>query len=782
MAEERKAFSIVGTSPPRLDGVEKVRGLSPYAINVQVAGMVHAKVLRSRVPHARLLKVDASRAERMPGVIAVLTRDDIVGRKDVSPYYGVALLDQSIIAVDKVRYVGDPVAAVAAVDEETAEEALELIEVVYEELPGVFDSREAAAKGAPILHDEFRLPERAYGDLASLNSIPNSNVPYHFKLRRGDIEKGFRESDRVFEDDYFVPMTQHMAMEPHVCIAQWDHRGKLTLWDGTQNPFTVRTLLADLFRVPVTRIRVIVPHLGSGYGSKTYPKVEPIVAMLAKKSGRPVRLELTREEVFYTVTKNGAWVNLRTGVKKDGRLHARKVTIHWDIGAYADVSPRVVKNGGYVAAGPYQIPHIHTDSYCVYTNKPPGGAFRGFGAPKVAWAHESQMDDIAAALGMDPLEIRLKNVVEEGTIFATGSRLHSVGFKEVLEKTAEAIGWGKPSKSSAAGKPRGKGIACIIKSTLTPSTSSAFVKVNEDGTVSLLSSTIEMGQGADTVLSQIVAEELGVKLSSVYRAMPDTDVTPYDLTTSSSRSTFHMGTAVRLAAIDARDQIFALAAQMLEVSPEDLTAADGRVSVKGNPDRGLGIDEVMQNHFKTKGGNLLGRGVMKTEGGKLDKNTGQAEITTAFWFVGACGAEVEVDTDTGEVKILDFVSTVDVGRAIHPAHCLGQIGGAAAQGIGQTFYEELKFENGQPTNPNLLDYALPSFQEAPDRFTSIIVETPHQNGPYGAKGVGESSIGPTAPAIANAIFHAVGVRPKRLPITPEDLLRLLREKEGERIS
>ncbi|MFQ5914917.1 MAG: xanthine dehydrogenase family protein molybdopterin-binding subunit [Nitrospinota bacterium] len=782
MGDGTKAFSVVGTSPLRVDGVEKVRGLSPYSINAKVPGMVHAKVLRSRVPHARLLKVDASRAERLPGVIAVLTRDDLVSGDDIQPYYGVALLDQPVVAIDKARYVGDPVAAVAAVDAETAEEALELIDVEYEELPGVFDSREAAAEGAPILHDEFRMPERSYGDLASLNSVAGTNICHCFKLRRGDIERGFRESEEVFEDDYFCPTTQHMAMEPHVCIAQWDHAGKLTLWDGTQNPFTVRTVLSNFFRIPVTKIRIIVPHLGSGYGGKTYPKLEPIAAMLAKKAQRPVRLELTREEVFLTVTKNGAWVNLRTGVKKDGRLHARKVTIHWDIGAYADISPRVVKNAGYVAAGPYEIPHVHVDSYCIYTNKPPGGAFRGFGVPKVAWAFESQMDDIAGGLGLDPLEFRLKNVVGEGSTFATGSRLHSVGFKQVLEKTAEAIGWGKPSEPSPTGKPRGKGIACIIKSTLTPSTSSAAVKVNEDGSVSLLSSTIEMGQGADTVLSQIVAEELGVPLSSVSRVTPDTDVTPYDLSTSSSRSTFHMGTAVRLAAIDARNQLFGLAAEMLEVSPEDLVAADGRIFVRGNPQRGLSIEEVVQNHFNMKGGNVLGRGVMKTEGGKLDKETGQAEITTAFWFVGACGAEVEVDTETGEVKILNFVNAVDVGRAIHPAHCLGQIGGAAAQGIGQTFYEELKFDNGQPTNPNLLDYALPSFQETPDRFTSIIVENPHEKGPYGAKGVGESSIGPTAPAIANAICRAVGVRPKRLPMTPESILRLLREKEGGKAS
>ena len=782
MATKKNPFTVVGTSPPRLDGVEKVRGLSPYSINIKTSGMIHAKVLRSRLPHARLLKVDASRAERLPGVAAVLTRDDITGREDIDPYYGVALLDQSIVAIDKVRFVGDVVAAVAADDVETAEEALELIDVEYEELPSVLDSREAAAEGAPILHDEFRKPKRSYGDLSTLNSIPNSNIGYHFKLRRGDVDRGFSDGDEIFEDDYYCPTTQHMAMEPHVCIGQWDHNGKLTLWDGTQNPFTVRTVLASLFKIPVTKVRIIVPHLGSGYGSKTYPKLEPVVAMLARKSGKAVRLELTREEVFYTVTKNGAWVNLRTAVKKDGRLHARRVTIHWDIGAYCDISPRVVKNGGYVSAGPYKIPNIHVDSYCVYTNKPPGGAFRGFGVPKVAWAFESQMDDIAQSLRMDPLEIRQKNVVEEGTIFATGAKLHSVGFKAVLEKTGEAIGWGKPCGPAPSGKARGKGLACIIKSTLTPSTSSAFIKVNEDGTVSLLSSTIEMGQGADTLLSQIVAEEMGVPLSVISRAQPDTDVTPYDLTTSSSRSTFHMGTAVRMAAIDARNQLIEIAAEMLEASADDLEIVEGRIAVRGNPERGLTVEELVQGHFKTKGGNILGRGVMKTEGGKLDPETGQADTTTAFWFVGACAAEVEVDTDTGEVKILDFLSTVDVGRAIHPVHCLGQIGGAAAQGIGQTFYEELKFDNGQPTNPNLLDYALPSFMETPDRFRSFMVENPHRNGPFGAKGVGESSIGATAPAIANAIFHATGIRPKHLPMTPESILALLREKAGEPVS
>ena len=776
---ETNGLSIVGTTPVRLDGVEKVRGLSPYSINTKVQGMLHAKVLRSRLPHAKLLRVDASRAEKLPGVAAVVTRDDVIGRKDLDPYYGVALLDQSIVAIDKVRFVGDIVAGVAAADAEIAEEALDLIDVEYEALPAVMDAREAAAPDAPLIHEAFRMPKRSYGDLAAMNSIPDSNVPYHFKLRRGDVDQGFQESDEIFEDDYFCPTTQHMAMEPHVCIAQWDHNGKLTLWDGTQNPFTVRSVMANLFQIPVTKIRIIVPHLGSGYGSKTYPKLEPILALLARKTdGRAVRLELTREEVFYTVTKNGAWVNIRTGVK-NGVLHARKVNIHWDIGAYCDISPRVVKNGGYVSAGPYKIPHIYVDSYCVYTNKPPGGAFRGFGVPKVAWAFESQMDDIAQALGVDPLEIRMKNVVGEGTIFATGSRLHSVGFKPVLAKTAEAIGWGKPSEPAPPGKARGKGLACIIKSTLTPSTSSAFVKVNEDGTVSLLSSTIEMGQGADTLLSQILAEEMGIPLATVSRAQPDTDVTPYDLTTSSSRSTFHMGRAVRLAAIDARNQILDLAAEMLEVSPEDLTLSEGRISVRGNLDRGLALEEFVQGYFKTKGGNILGRGVIKTEGGKLDAETGQAEITTAFWFVGACGAEVEVDTETGDVRVLDFVSVVDCGKAIHPELCLGQISGAAAQGIGQTFYEELRFDNGQPTNPNLLDYSLPSFMETPDRFTSHYIENPHQEGPFGAKGVGESSIGATAPAIANAIFHAVGVRPKVLPMTSESILALIHEQQEQ---
>ena len=776
---ETNGLSIVGTTPVRLDGVEKVRGLSPYSINTKVQGMLHAKVLRSRLPHAKLLRVDASRAEKLPGVAAVVTRDDVIGRKDLDPYYGVALLDQSIVAIDKVRFVGDIVAGVAAADAEIAEEALDLIDVEYEALPAAMDAREAAAPDAPLIHEAFRMPKRSYGDLAAMNSIPDSNVPYHFKLRRGDVDQGFQESDEIFEDDYFCPTTQHMAMEPHVCIAQWDHNGKLTLWDGTQNPFTVRSVMANLFQIPVTKIRIIVPHLGSGYGSKTYPKLEPILALLARKTdGRAVRLELTREEVFYTVTKNGAWVNIRTGVK-NGVLHTRKVNIHWDIGAYCDISPRVVKNGGYVSAGPYKIPHIYVDSYCVYTNKPPGGAFRGFGVPKVAWAFESQMDDIAQALGVDPLEIRMKNVVGEGTIFATGSRLHSVGFKPVLAKTAEAIGWGKPSEPAPPGKARGKGLACIIKSTLTPSTSSAFVKVNEDGTVSLLSSTIEMGQGADTLLSQILAEEMGIPLATVSRAQPDTDVTPYDLTTSSSRSTFHMGRAVRLAAIDARNQILDLAAEMLEVSPEDLTLSEGRISVRGNLDRGLALEEFVQGYFKTKGGNILGRGVIKTEGGKLDAETGQAEITTAFWFVGACGAEVEVDTETGDVRVLDFVSVVDCGKAIHPELCLGQIGGAAAQGIGQTFYEELRFDNGQPTNPNLLDYSLPSFMETPDRFTSHYIENPHQEGPFGAKGVGESSIGATAPAIANAIFHAVGVRPKVLPMTSESILALIHEQQEQ---
>ncbi len=780
--------SLIGQSVRRLDYEAKVTGKAHYLGDLKVPGMCHGKILRSPLPHARIKQIDASKALKVPGVLAVLTRDDILKDEGIDPYYGPVFKDQTIVAVEKVRHVGDPVAAVAALEVEAAEEALQRIEVEYEELSALLDVHEALRKGAPLLHETIRLPSHGFADLAELRPVEGTNICTHFKLRKGDVEKGFSESDYIFEDTFTLPTTQHAFLEPHACIASVERGGRMVVWSTTQNPFVVRTQLANIFKVPVSKVRVVVPYLGGGYGGKVYPKVEPLTVALAMKAQRPVRIILTREEVFYTITKHAAVIKMKTGVKKDGTLLARECEVLLDTGAYAEIGPRVAKKSGYTAAGPYRIPNLKIDSMSIYTNKPPAGAFRGFGVSQSAWAHECQMDIIAAALKMDPLEIRLKNGYEEGNEFVTGEKLTSIGLRPCIEEVAKAIGWGsskdeglKGSSPSAMRKAlsgegssfkRGKGIACLIKATITPSISSAVVKLNEDGSATIYTGTVEMGQGSETVLAQIVGRELGIPLKNIQVLGVDTDVVPYDLTTSSSRSTFHMGKAVQLAAQDLKDQLKQIVVQEYGIPAEQVQFSEGKISL---PEAAIDYREVLFKRFGMQGGTLVGQGQVKTK--VTDEYGGKS--TSAFWFVGAGAAEVEVDSETGKLKILKYVTSVDVGKAISPLGCRQQLTGAAITGMGQALFEEIVFDSGQLINPNFVDYVLPSLGDMPDGIEPIIVEIPHKQGPFGAKGIGETALIPVAPAIANAVFDAVGVRIKDLPIKAEKIFLALEEAKAK---
>jgi CO/xanthine dehydrogenase Mo-binding subunit len=754
-------------SPMRLDYEAKVTGAAAYLADLKIAGALHGKILRSPLPHARLERIDASRALRIPGVVAVLTRDDVLHDEGIEPYYGPVFKDQTIVAVEKVRHVGDPVAAVAALHPEAAEEALRAIAVEYDELPAVLDVHEALRPGAPLLHENIRIPESGFADLAEIRPVEGTNVCTHFKLRRGDVERGFAESDYVFEDTFTLPATQHAFLEPHACVAL-PERGRITVYSTTQNPFVVRTQLANIFKLPVSKVRIVVPYLGGGYGGKVYPKIEPITVALALKAGRPVRIVLSREEVFYTITKHGAVIRLKTGVKKDGTLVARECEVLLDTGAYAEIGPRVAKKSGYTAAGPYRIPHVKIDSLSVYTNKPPAGAFRGFGVSQSAWAHESQMDIIAAALKIDPLEIRLKNGYVEGDEFVTGEKLRSIGLGRCLEEVARAIQWRQRPKAAAGPLKRGKGLGCLIKATITPSISAAVVKMNEDASVSVYAGTVEMGQGSETVLAQIAASELGIPLERVQVLGVDTDVVPYDLTTSSSRSTFHMGKAVQLAARDVLRQLKEIVVRDYGIPEAQIEIARGKIRL---PETALDYQEALFKRFGMRGGTLVGQGQVKTR--VVDPEGGKS--TSAFWFIGAGAAEVEVDTETGKLRLLKYVTAVDVGKAIHRLGCRQQLAGAAITGIGQALFEEIAYDAGQLTNPNLIDYVLPSLADMPETLEPIIVEVPHPEGPYGAKGIGETALIPVAPAIANALFDAVGVRIKDLPIKAEKIYLALQE-------
>ena len=770
--------SEIGKSARRLDYESKISGRAMYLADMHMAGMCHGKILRSPLPHARIKGIDISKALKVTGVVTIITRDDILHDQGIEPYYGPVFKDQTIVAVDKVRHVGDPVAAVAAATVDAAEEALRLIEVDYEELPAVLDVHEALKSRAVLVHDSIRLPTSGFADLAEIKPVQGTNVCTHFKLNRGDVEKGFAEADRIFEDTFTLPATQHSFLETHACIALAE-AGRITVWATTQNPFVVRTQLANIFKVPVSKVRVIVPYLGGGYGGKVYPKVEPITVALAQKARRPVRVVLSREEVFYTITKHAAVIRMKTGVKNDGTLIARECEIHLDTGAYAEIGPRVAKKSGYTAAGPYRIPNLKIDSCSVYTNKPPAGAFRGFGVSQSAWAVESQMDIMAAALKLDPLELRLKNGYVDGDRFVTEETLRSVGLKDCLDGVAKSMGWeDKRLKSSKVQKlndgslKRGKGLACMIKATITPSISCAAIKLNEDSSLSIYCGTVEMGQGSETVLAQIAGEELGIPLRQIQVLGVDTDVVPYDLTTSSSRSTFHMGKAVQFAARDILRQLKEIVVEEYGVPADQVSFANGKVRL---PEGSLDYAEIMFKRFGMQGGTLIGEGELKTS----VKDEFGEKSTSAFWFLSAGAAEVEVDVETGKFKLLKYATAVDVGKALNPLGCRQQLTGAAITGIGQAVFEEIAYDNGQLINPNLIDYVLPSLADMPASIDPIAIEIPDRNGPFGAKGIGESALIPVAPAIANAIFDAIGVRIKDLPIKAEKIYLALEDLKNK---
>jgi CO/xanthine dehydrogenase Mo-binding subunit len=763
----------IGKTYRRLDYETKVTGQAQYLADMNVPGMCHGRILRSPFPHARIKSIDATKAKIVPGVVAVITRDDILHDQGIEPFYGPVFKDQTIVATEKVRHVGDPVAAVAALTVDAAEEALRLIEVDYEELPAVLNVEDALKAGATLVHQSVKLPASGFADLADLKPIDGTNICTHFKLDRGDIKKGFAEADHIFEDTFTLPATQHSFLETHACIASVEPGGRITVWATTQNPFVVRTQLANIFKVPVAKVRVIVPYVGGGYGGKVYPKVEPITVALAQKARRPVRVVLSREEVFYTITKHAAVIRMKTGVKNDGTLVARECEIHLDTGAYAEIGPRVAKKSGYTAAGPYRIANLKIDSYSIYTNKPPAGAFRGFGVSQSAWAVESQMDIIAAALKIDPLELRLKNGYNEGDKFVTEETLRAVGLKECVNAVAASIGWdanrfnrSTVQSSTSDRLRRGKGLACMIKATITPSISCAVVKMNEDASLSIYAGTVEMGQGSETVLAQIAGKELGVPMAHIQVLGVDTDVVPYDLTTSSSRSTFHMGKAVQLAAQDIMRQLKAIVAKEYAMPEDKISFAEGKIRL---PETALDYAEVMFKRFGMQGGTLVGDGQVKTS----VKNEFGEKSTSAFWFMAAGAAEVEVDIDTGKFKLLKYATAVDVGKALNPLGCRQQLAGAVITGIGQAMFEEIAYDNGQLINPNLVDYVLPSLNDMPVVIDPIAVETPDPNGPFGAKGIGESALIPVAPAIANAIYDAVGVRIKDLPLKAEKIFLAL---------
>ncbi|HEX9661508.1 MAG TPA: xanthine dehydrogenase family protein molybdopterin-binding subunit [Candidatus Binatia bacterium] len=766
-------MSAIGQNLPMIDAQERVTGRVNYALNVELPGMLQGKILRSPLPHARIVHIDTSAAERMTGVATVLTRGDFTPASGYSARYGRIFRDQSVVALDKVRFVGEPVAAVAALNDDIAEEALALIKVDYQELPAVFDEAAALKADAPLVHEPRPEQQPIFSNL--IQDLPGGgNLCSHFKLRRGEVEAGFRQSDFVYEDVFRSPAAQHVPLEPHVTVAQF-FQNKLTLWTSTQMPHAVRSQMAELLHLPLVRVRVIVETLGGGFGSKGSLRLEPIAAFLALKANRPVKIVLRREEEFVTVCKHPATLRIKTGVMKDGTLAARQVTAHFNTGAYSDVGPVVARNGGSAMSGPYRIPHVWIDSFAVWTNLVPAGALRGFGVPQAVWAYESQMDMIAERLGLDPVEFRRQNLLRDDDLFATGEKLADMHFEELLDQAAASLQWtardarwsqGARATGKNGAARRGKGLALVIKATITPSTSAAAIKLNEDGSLNVLTSSVECGQGAKTVLAQIAAAAMQVPVERVSVSDPDTDLTPYDQQTSSSRTTFSMGGAVTKAADDLQRQLLDHAAELLEASVKDLALENGRVTVRGTPKRSLSYGEIA---LRSSQFNLIGRGAFTTRGG-LDLETGQG-IGSVHWHQGAIGCEVEVDVETGKVKVLHLSPRVFAGRVVNPRLCALQLEGCAIFGLGQGLFEEMSYgDNGQLINTNLADYNIPSFEDIPQTVKSAMLE---HAGSEDIHGVGETLLPPVMAAIGNAVYNAVGARIRDLPLTAEKVLREL---------
>ncbi len=759
-------FSVVGKGLTRVDGLRKATAQVTYGVDFKLPGMLYGKLLRSPYPHARIVSIDTSQAEAVPGVKAVVT-----GADSPEGLFGSRINDQPPLAREKVRYIGEPVAAVAAIDEATAERALDLIQVEYEELPAVFDPREAMKPDAPLIHEN--LGSYQFSPIIC-HPVPGTNILSYMKIRHGNVEEAFAQSDYIFEDSFTTQAQQHCCLEPHAAVGQVSIDGKATVWTSTQGPYKVRTESASALSMPPSRVRVIATQVGGGFGGKGRAKLEPHCVLLARKSKRPVKIVLTRNEVFTaTSSRHPSVIKIKTGVKADGTILAREVEVILDGGAYSESGEIVCWEIAQGAAGPYAIPNVKVDAYAVYTNKLPAGPMRGFGWPQIMWSSESQIDIIADKLGIDPLEMRLKNALEEGSISATGEVMHSVGLKECLQRAADAIGWDEKRPPN-----RGRGIGCLTKMSVPFLPSSAFVKINEDGRVGLLTSAVDIGQGSDTALAQICAEVLGVSLSDIEIAVPDTDSTPPDMGVIASRITFHVGNAVHLAASDARSQLLAVAADMLEASAEDLDISDGRVFVRGSAERAISLAQVSTTAFFQKGGPILGRGsFLDDDLVPTDPDTGQSPKPCPYWKYGASAVEVEVDPDTGVVKLLKAVSAHDCGRAINPVLVNAQIEGGAATGLAFALWEEMVFDEGRVTNASFMDYRIPSTVEVPD-IQPIIVEAPHKSGPFGAKGAGEASTIGIAGAVGNAVYDAVKVRIRDLPLTWERVLEAIEKKQA----
>lgn len=746
----------VGRSMRRVDTDEKLRGEARYVGDMSVPRMLHGKVLRSPVAHARIVSLDVSAALAMQGVVAVLTGADLL---DIDPYWGHAIKDRPIVAIDRVRFAGEPVAAVAAEDVATAEAALREIVVEYQELPVVGTLAEALAPDAPLVQEGPLRPGLFHG----LGTLPerDGNICYRYGIDRGDLDGVFARADIVVEGEYDFPGVYQYAMETHSVVAQWGPDG-ITMWATCQHPFLVRAEIAALFDVPLGRVRIVVPYLGGGFGSKSYTKMEPITVALARKAGRPVRIVNSVAESMVTTRRHGAHIRMRTAATADGTLLARDVVIAFDTGAYADNGPRVTATGGDAAPGPYRWQAVRVDAQCVHTNTAPSGSYRAFGASHVQWVGELQVDEVARRAGIDGLAIRRRNLLRPGEEVRPGGKPLDADLVGDVERVAAALGW-----DDAKGPDTGRGLSVGLLAAGAHPVSSAVVRLEADGEAIVLVGSTELGQGQRTAFAQIAGEVLGMPAERVRCIGTDTSFTPYDRSTGASRSTTLAGLAVQRAAQEVRSDLLDIAAKVWPGREADIQLADGAAWC-GDDRRSF--PELIARRFGLSGGQLIG------EGGVHPDGTGSYAEGPVFWEVCIAAAEVALDRDTGMVRVTRTATVADVGKAINPQLVERQDEGATMQGIGNALFEEMVFQDGLLLNDDLLEYRVPSTLDLPGQSTCVIVENGDGPGPFGAKGCGEGAFAGIIGALATAVADA-GVHMHQLPITPERVWRTIHQAQ-----
>jgi len=758
------ALSVVGQRVQRRDARQKVTGGLSFGGDYPQEGFLHGKILRSPHPHALIKSIDVEKAKKLPGVAAVLTAKDVPGRNG----FGVIIPDQPVICGDRVRFVGDAVALVAAETEEIALKALSLVAIKYEPLPAIFDPREALKPGAPAIHEK-------------------GNLLNHHKLRKGDVEKGFTEAEVILKRSYRVPFIEHGYIEPDMTMAIPQGDGSILIQGPMQAPFALRRNAAAVLGVPINRVRARSISMGGGFGGKEDAPIDIgcRAAVLANHTKRPVRIALEREEVtLQTAKRHPHYMDIKIGAKKDGTLVAFEGTIYSEKGAYASLGPQVNIHSTIMMPGPYEIPNCKVDTYLCYTNHPYGGAMRGFGAPQVCFAHESMMDELAAELKMNPLQLREKNAFKLGSTTATGQVLNdSMGLRETMEACAKTFAWDRRYREAGYVDPertrrRGVGVAMGFYRTSigTPFDGcGANLFVHEDGSVLLYSGITELGQGAFTVLPQICAEELGVNAEDIRLVAPDTDLVPEAGPTVGSRSTTLMGNAIILAARQVKESILEMASQMLFAPVEKLEASKGKIYNRDNPNRFIAFKDAAAKCMAS-GKRLIGQGWWTPPPLGVDPETCQGNPYMAYAYSTQM-AEVVVDVQTGEVEVVDHVAAFDVGTVVNPPAAEGQIEGGVAMGLGYALMEEIVLKDGYIQNLNLQDFLIPTTLDVPD-VKPVFSGVKSKLGPFGVKGMGEMPNIPTAPAIVNAIAHACGARVRSLPATPEKVFWAIQEQGG----